>query len=225
MKPFWNIVRVKYFPFTCAWDSIKFNCTRYLKVSEKTEILYIFLFTFQVRFTFRLALRRSFRSYYCDENTINVGGIIGSGGSWKAKCSDPFSAVCSLNYYIADTRFRCTDFSRNEDWSMGENNFTYTFPSGNLEWDVRWVNMWIKRKRNSWKLTFLECFTFLRQQKASNKQEPFIMTKIIFQHWGDLSNMVTAEGHHQVVVMTRNSLLLSIASILSHSITPFFHSS
>ena len=154
MKPFWNIVRVKYFPFTCAWDSIKFNCTRYLKVSEKTEILYIFLFTFQVRFTFRLALRRSFRSYYCDENTINVGGIIGSGGSWKAKCSDPFSAVCSLNYYIADTRFRCTDFSRNEDWSMGENNFTYTFPSGNLEWNVRWVNMWIKKKRNKWKLTF-----------------------------------------------------------------------
>ena len=101
----------------------------------------VFLFTFQVRFTFRLALRRSYYSYYCDENTINVGGIIGSGDSWTAKCSDPFSAVCSPSYYIADTRFRCTDFSRNEDWSMGENNFTYTFPSGNLEWNVRWVNM------------------------------------------------------------------------------------
>ncbi|XP_066022023.1 integrin beta-like protein A [Pocillopora verrucosa] len=113
---------------------------------------------YTVRFTFRLALRRSFRSYYCDENTINVGGIIGSGGSWKAKCSDPFSAVCSLNYYIADTRFRCSDFSRNEDWSMGENNFTYTFPSGNLEWDVRyqsccWISNLVRYANSQWSVS------------------------------------------------------------------------
>ena len=196
-----------------------------LKVLEKTETLCnIFFFTFQVRFTFRLALRRSFNSYYCDENTINAGRIIGSGGSWKAKCSDPFSAVCSLSYYVADTRFRCTDFSRNEDWSMGENNFTYTFPSGNLEWNVRWVNMWVKRKRNSWKLTFLECITFKaaqspEQARAVSNDQNYLSTL------GWSFNVVTAEGHHQVVVMTRNSLLLSIASILSHSITPFFHSS
>nr|XP_058972744.1 integrin beta-like protein C [Pocillopora verrucosa] len=111
-----------------------------------------------VRFTFRLALRRSYYSYYCDENTINVGGIIGSGGSWTAKCSDPFSAVCSLSYNIADTRFRCTDFSRNEDWSMGENNFTYTFPSGNLEWNVRyqsccWISNLVRYADSQWSVS------------------------------------------------------------------------
>ena len=97
---------------------------------------------FQIRFTFRLAFRRSFSySYYCDDDTTNREGIIGSGDSWRAKCSDHLSAVCSQTYNLADTGFRCTDFSSDEDWSMGENNFTYTFPSSNVEWTVRYVNM------------------------------------------------------------------------------------
>ena len=64
---------------------------------------------------------------------------------------------------------------------MGENNFTYTFPSGNLEWNVRWVNMWIKRKRNTWELTFWECFTFkaaesLEQTRAVYNDQSYLST-------------------------------------------------
>ncbi|XP_022787084.1 uncharacterized protein LOC111327217 isoform X1 [Stylophora pistillata] len=108
-----------------------------------------------IQFTFRLAFRRSYFSYRCDENTINAGGIIRPGGSWTAKCGDPFSAVCSRATYLADTGFRCTDFSRDEDWSMGENNFTYTFPSSNLEWTVSyqtccWISNLVRYASSSW---------------------------------------------------------------------------
>ncbi|CAH3033077.1 unnamed protein product, partial [Pocillopora meandrina] len=107
-----------------------------------------------IRFTFRLAFRRSFSSYQCDENTTKVGGIIGSGNYWRAKCSDPLNAVCWTTN-IADTGFRCTDFSRDEDWSMGENNFTYTFPSGILEWNVRyysccWISNLVRYANSAW---------------------------------------------------------------------------
>ncbi|XP_022787102.1 uncharacterized protein LOC111327235 [Stylophora pistillata] len=109
-----------------------------------------------IRFTFRLAFRRSLSySYYCDDDTTNRGGIIGSGDSWRAKCSDHLSAVCSQTYNLADTGFRCTDFSSDEDWSMGENNFTYTFPSSNVEWTVSyhsccWISNLARYASSDW---------------------------------------------------------------------------
>ena len=78
-----------------------------------------------------------------------------------------------------------------------------------------------KETHENW---LFENVSLLMQQKASNKQEPFIMTKVIFQQWGGFSNIITAESRYQVVVMTRNYFLLSITSIFSPSITPFFHS-
>ena len=63
---------------------------------------------------------------------------MGSGDSWRAQC---VNALCLNNSSrtIGDTGFRCTDYSSLEDWSMGENNFTYTFTSNYLEWVVRYI--------------------------------------------------------------------------------------
>ena len=61
---------------------------------------------------------------------------MGSGDSWRAQC---VNWVCSSRT-IADTGFRCTNYSSVEDWSMGENNFTYSFPSNYKEWVVRYIN-------------------------------------------------------------------------------------
>ena len=142
----WSLIRS-----LITWAINKIGRLRGIRFFNHLAFLHdIFLIIFQIRFTFRLAFRRSFSSYQCDENTTKVGGIIGSGNYWRAKCSDPLNAVCWTTN-IADTGFRCTDFSRDEDWSMGENNFTYTFPSGILEWNVRCVIKW---KRNTRQLSF-----------------------------------------------------------------------
>ena len=96
-------------------------------------LIFSFLHAHQLRFTFRLAFRRSFSSsYYCDQNTIVSRSLLGSGGSSYAKCN-----YCSSTT-IVSTGFRCTDYSSNEDWSMGENNFNYTFSFYN-----RWVVTYI----------------------------------------------------------------------------------
>ena len=96
-------------------------------------LYFLFLHAHQLRFTFRLAFRRSFSSsYYCDQSTIGSGSLRGSGGSWRAKCN-----YCSSTT-IASTGFHCTDYSSNEDWSVGENNFNYTFSSYD-RWVVRYI--------------------------------------------------------------------------------------
>ncbi|KAL9987825.1 hypothetical protein ACROYT_G002193 [Oculina patagonica] len=109
-----------------------------------------------IRFTFRLAFRKSYSNrYYCDENTVRQGSLIGYGDSWSASCSNPSNPQCSSSTHLADTGFRCTDFSNNEDWSMGENNFTYTFPSSNQPWTVSyssccWISSLYKYADGSW---------------------------------------------------------------------------
>ena len=96
-------------------------------------LIFSFLHAHQLRFTFRLAFRRSFSSsYYCDQNTIGSRSLLGSAGSSYAKCN-----YCSSTT-IVSTGFRCTDYRSNEDWSMGENNFNYTFSFYN-----RWVVTYI----------------------------------------------------------------------------------
>ncbi|CAH3173233.1 unnamed protein product, partial [Porites evermanni] len=92
----------------------------------------------QLRFTFRLAFRRSSSSlYYCDQNTIGNGSLLGSGDSWRAD-RDETCEFCS-GQTIADTGFRCTDYSSSEDWSVGENNFTHTF-SADTTWIVSYTD-------------------------------------------------------------------------------------
>ncbi|XP_067017043.1 CUB and sushi domain-containing protein 3-like isoform X1 [Acropora muricata] len=101
---------------------------------------------------FRMAFRRSFSSSYnCDQSIINSGALRGSGGSWRARCS---SGYCSSRT-IANTGFQCTDFSVDEDWTMGENNFTYTFSSVSKEWVVSyqgccWISSLVKYPDGSW---------------------------------------------------------------------------
>ena len=76
---------------------------------------------FQAIITFRIGWRRSYNSYtFCDQNTISSGQLIGING--YLQCRDR----CLGN--IGSLQFRCTDFSTNEDWTIGTNSFQYTFP-------------------------------------------------------------------------------------------------
>ncbi|XP_068694609.1 uncharacterized protein [Montipora foliosa] len=101
--------------------------------------------------TFRLAFRRTFYGYNCDESIIRSGILRGSGGSWRATCS---KVSCGW-WNIASTGFKCTDYSVDEDWTMGENNFTYTFPSVAQEWVVSyqgccWISSLVKYPDGNW---------------------------------------------------------------------------
>ncbi|XP_074622583.1 uncharacterized protein LOC141880862 isoform X6 [Acropora palmata] len=104
---------------------------------------------------FRMAFRRSFSpSYNCDQSIINSGALRGSGGSWIARCRNSY---CSSRT-IADTGFQCTDFSVDEDWTMGEKNFTYTFASVSKEWVVSyqgccWISSLVKYPDGNWLVT------------------------------------------------------------------------
>ncbi|KAJ7383314.1 hypothetical protein OS493_029282 [Desmophyllum pertusum] len=89
---------------------------------------------------------RTLASYYCDEDTKSQGSLIGYGDSWNATCHNPYDQLCSNAKQIADTGFHCTDFSVNEDWSMGENNFTVSYSSiaSNHVWTVSYSSCcWI----------------------------------------------------------------------------------
>ena len=94
------------------------------------------LFSFQVHFNFRLAYRRS--SVFCDQTTINRGTLLNA-GSWTAQCTNPTNPNCSSSVTVGSADYRCTDYSTSEDWTMGENNFTHTFPSASDMWTVRYV--------------------------------------------------------------------------------------
>ena len=76
---------------------------------------------FQVIITFRIGWRRSFdSSTFCDQSTISSGQLIGI--DHYLECQDG----CYGN--VGSLYFRCTDFSTNEDWTIGTNSFQYTFP-------------------------------------------------------------------------------------------------
>ncbi|XP_068721771.1 uncharacterized protein [Montipora capricornis] len=108
----------------------------------------------KIDMTFRLGFRRSSSGFFCDENTISNGSLIGSVDSWNAQCNP--SGAC-LSRSIGDTRYLCTDFSSVEDWSIGENNFTYSFPSFHDQWLVSYSSCcWISLSRSggaSWLVT------------------------------------------------------------------------
>ncbi|XP_067057395.1 uncharacterized protein [Acropora muricata] len=103
-------------------------------------------------FRFRMAFRRSFSSSYnCDQSIIKSGALRGSGGSWRARCSNIY---CSSTI-IANTGFQCTDYSVDEDWTKGESNFTYTFSSESTEWVVSyhgccWISSLAKYPAGNW---------------------------------------------------------------------------
>ena len=76
---------------------------------------------FQVIITFRIGWRRSYNSdTFCDQSTISSGQLIGING--YLQCRDRCDGS------IGSLQFRCTDFSANEDWTIGTNSFEYTFP-------------------------------------------------------------------------------------------------
>ena len=65
--------------------------------------------------------------------------LIGTGGTWKAKCFNPNNSQCLHSTSIANASFYCTDYSDVEDLSTGENTFNYTFTSVDEIWIVRYV--------------------------------------------------------------------------------------
>lgn len=99
-----------------------------------------------IRFSFRLAFRRSSR--FCDQNTISESALIRV-GSWKAKCISASNSRCNSSEITVGTAdFFCTDYSTSEDWTMGGNTFTYTFPSTSKEWSVSFSDCcWIPLSR------------------------------------------------------------------------------
>jgi len=113
--------------FVC-FKSIPFRRLKFIAVNH--------YFLFQVHFNFRLAYRRS--SHFCDQNTINQGSLL-SAGSWSASCTNASNPNCASSITVGSANYRCTDYSTSEDWTMGENNFTYAFPTGGEVWTVRYV--------------------------------------------------------------------------------------
>ena len=76
---------------------------------------------FQVIITFRIGWRRSYSSYtFCDQSIISSGQLIGIND--YLQCRDRCSGR------VGSLQFKCTDFSTNEDWTIGTNSFQYTFP-------------------------------------------------------------------------------------------------
>lgn len=90
----------------------------------------------QLQFRFRIGWRRSSSSnLYCNQSTISSNQLISYGSSWDATCTNSLNPVCG-SAAIGNTNFYCTDFSTNEDWTVGENNFTHTFKNNEKEWHV-----------------------------------------------------------------------------------------
>lgn len=90
----------------------------------------------QLQFRFRIGWRRSSSSnLYCNQSTISSNQLISYGSSWDATCTNSLNPVCGSTA-IGNTNFYCTDFSTNEDWTVGENNFTHTFKNNEKEWHV-----------------------------------------------------------------------------------------
>ena len=72
---------------------------------------YTYLCLSQVEFTHRIAWKRG-GDAFCDDTTISEGKLIGENGNLTCRKG------CSGN--IGSTKFNCTDFSVDEDWSAGE---------------------------------------------------------------------------------------------------------
>ncbi|XP_048590560.1 uncharacterized protein LOC116611783 isoform X3 [Nematostella vectensis] len=69
----------------------------------------------------RIAWRRSYSGCGCDQNTIASGNLIGPSGSLTCRFG------CSGS--VGSMRFKCTDYSEQEDWTSGQTIYDYTFPS------------------------------------------------------------------------------------------------
>nr|XP_058953257.1 uncharacterized protein LOC131780658 [Pocillopora verrucosa] len=90
-----------------------------------------------VHFSFRIGWRRSSSgNLNCDQNMKSSGQLINYGGSWKAGCDNSYNSLCGSSLTISNTYFYCTDYSVPEDWTVGENNFTYTFSNSEKQWHV-----------------------------------------------------------------------------------------
>ena len=72
---------------------------------------------------------------------ISSGRLITYGGSWEGRCDNLYNSLCGSSLTISNTYFYCTDYSVSEDWTVGENKFTYTFNDNEKQWHVRYVSL------------------------------------------------------------------------------------
>jgi hypothetical protein len=122
----------------------------------------------QMEITFRISWRRSFNSLaYCDQSTIVNDQLIGTNGN--VQCEQGCSGT------ISDVRYRCTDFSVEEDWSFGERVVTYTFPEGADIITIAFSgNAWISPFSSRWRVptTFSLLQDEMTREKSTPLQEP-----------------------------------------------------
>ncbi|XP_067017056.1 uncharacterized protein [Acropora muricata] len=130
-----SIIALYWLPFACA-SHFRFGSISFVPVDGYSR---------RLQFAFRLGFRRS-SGYSCTESSITNRRLIGSGAKWNAACVNYYGYYSNncTSRSIGSTGFFCTDYSSKEDWTMGENNFTYTFPSIHDEWRVSYYSCcWI----------------------------------------------------------------------------------
>ncbi len=81
---------------------------------------------------------------YCDQSVVDSGYLIGGG---DLTCQYGCSGI------IYSMAYRCTDFSEVEDWSFGENRFTYTFSNGPTITIGFTGNDWIAPFNSEWNIS------------------------------------------------------------------------
>ena len=94
---------------------------------------------------FHVSWRRSHGPQgYCDQSIVDSASLIGTG---NLTCQHGCSGT------IASMKYRCTDYSTVEDWSFGENRFTYVF-NGERTISICFTgDTWISPFDSSWNIS------------------------------------------------------------------------
>lgn len=99
----------------------------------------------EMEISFHISWRRG--EAFCDQSTIDSGIIVDGEGDVTCQYGCFDNSLGSLD-------FRCTDFSLSEDWSFGENRFTYTFTDESTIVTVGFTGCcWISPFSSSWNIS------------------------------------------------------------------------
>jgi hypothetical protein len=108
-----------------------------------------------VTYEFLLSLSWTQASHFCNQTTVNNGGLVGDGGNLE--CRKIGIQPCS--YVLTDTITPCKFFSPflNDNWSYGEKVFRYTIPiTHNYEVSYasgNWINL-VGLGEPTWEIRF-----------------------------------------------------------------------
>ena len=131
---------------------------------------------------------------------ISSHQLINYGGSWQARCDNSYNSQCWSSLTISNTYFYCTDYSESEDWTVGENNFTYTFNNSEKQWHMRNVFLHLytvltrrpicmREKHVLWGLDLetsqeaRSCSRYKKRESFTNREQLSCYT--LFTSWGE----------------------------------------